>query len=52
MKLRLNLTSRIVLIFVLFAAVLLAAVGMVSYYSGRESLKAATAGDRRTIRPK
>ena len=45
MKLRLHLTSRIVLIFVLFAAVLLAAVGMVSYYSGRESLKAAAVSE-------
>jgi CheY-like chemotaxis protein len=39
---KLRLTSRIVLFFVLLAAVLLATVGVLSYRSGSESLKAAT----------
>src|SRR5271165_6561761 len=38
---KLRLTSRIVLFFVLLAAVLLTTVGVLSYRSGRESLKAA-----------
>ncbi len=38
---KLRLTSRIVLFFVLLAAVLLATVGVLSYRSGSESLKAA-----------
>jgi hypothetical protein len=36
---KLRLTSRIVLFFVLLAAVLLAAVGLLSYRSGRDNLK-------------
>ena len=38
---KLRLTSRIVLFFLLLAAVLLASVGVLSYRSGSESLKAA-----------
>jgi hypothetical protein len=38
---KLRLTSRIVLYFVLLATVLLAVVGVLSYRSGNESLKAA-----------
>jgi signal transduction histidine kinase/CheY-like chemotaxis protein len=38
---KLRLTSRIILIFMLFAAVLLAVVGALSYRDGSESLKAA-----------
>ena len=42
---KLRLTSRIVLFFVLLAAVLLATVGVLSYRSGSESLKAAAVSE-------
>ena len=42
---KLRLTSRIVLLFVLMATLLLAAVGLLSYRSGNESLKAAAVSE-------
>ncbi|HEX7518147.1 MAG TPA: response regulator [Chthoniobacterales bacterium] len=46
---KLRLTSRIVLIFVVFVAVLLAVVGVLSYRSGSESLKAAAISEMRAV---
>ena len=46
---KLRLTSRIVLFFVLLAAVLLATVGVLSYRSGSESLKADAVSEMLTI---
>ncbi len=45
MKLRLNLTPRITVVFVLFALVLLAGVGFLSYNSGRTTLQAAATSE-------
>ncbi len=45
MKLRLNLTPRITLVFVLFAAALLGGVGLLSYNSGRSTLQAAATSE-------
>ena len=46
---KLRLTSRIVLIFVVFVAVLLAVVGVLSYRSGSETLKAAAISEMRAV---
>ncbi|HEX8833074.1 MAG TPA: PAS domain S-box protein, partial [Abditibacteriaceae bacterium] len=45
MKLRLNLTPRITLVFVLFAAILLGVVGWLSYNSGRSALQASATSE-------
>ena len=46
---KLRLTSRIVLIFVVFVAVLLAVVGVLSYRSGSEILKAAAVSEMQAV---
>jgi hypothetical protein len=46
---KLHLTSRLVLSFVLFAAVLLAAVGTISYRGGRSSLKSAATSEMHAV---
>lgn len=45
MKLRLSITLQITLVFVLFAAALLAGAGIFAYKSGHDALQAATAAD-------
>jgi PAS domain S-box-containing protein len=45
MKIRLNIVAKLALIFVLFAALLLAAVGVLSYTSGRAALQAAAVSE-------
>jgi PAS domain S-box-containing protein len=44
-KLKLGVTSKLTLVFVLFAAALLAGVGLLSYYNGRAALEAATVSE-------
>jgi signal transduction histidine kinase len=45
MKLHLGITSKLTLVFVLFAAIFVAAVGALAYDSGRVALQAATASE-------
>ena len=45
MKLRLNITAKLTLVFVLFAALLLVGVGVLAYTSGRTALEAAITSD-------
>ena len=45
MKIRLNIVAKLALIFVLFAALLLAAVGVLSYTNGRAALQAAAVSE-------
>ena len=42
MRLRLRLTPKLTLVFILFAALLLVALGVLAYSSGRSALEAAT----------